>query len=55
MTGDIPGTQHLTALAIPDQLVDWRLALCFETAHATGMLDELPATVEQIATARACC
>lgn len=42
-------TQHLTALASPADLIDWRLALCFETAHTTGILDALPATPTQIA------
>ncbi|MQA11641.1 MAG: methyltransferase domain-containing protein [Pseudonocardiaceae bacterium] len=52
MPDDARGTQHLTALAAPDVLVDWRLAVCFETAHAAGVLDELPATATQIAAAR---
>lgn len=52
VTGDAGGTQHLTALAAPEALVDWRLAMCFETAHTTGVLDELPATAAQIAAAR---
>jgi len=46
------GTQRLTALAAPDDLVDWRLALCFETAHDAGILDELPARATDIAAAR---
>lgn len=49
--GRTPGTQHLTALASPEELVDWRLVVCYETAHVTGMLDGLPATAAQIAAA----
>ncbi|QOC91033.1 class I SAM-dependent methyltransferase [Micromonospora craniellae] len=49
---DIDGTQHLSALAAPGALADWRLALCFETAHDAGVLDGLPATAPQIAAAR---
>ncbi len=52
MEHDTPVTRHLTALAAPEELVDWRLALCFETAHHTGVLDELPASAEEIAAAR---
>lgn len=48
MTGD-SGTQHLTALAAPETLVDWRLAICFESAYTTGILDEFPASAERIA------
>lgn len=50
--GDWRGTQHLTALAAPEALVDWRLALCFDTAYSMGVLDELPGTAAQIAEAR---
>ncbi|MCP2330568.1 class I SAM-dependent methyltransferase [Actinoalloteichus caeruleus] len=52
MTNEPPSTQHLTALAAPDALIDWRLAVCYETAHTTGILDELPATAADIADAR---
>ncbi|WP_016697981.1 class I SAM-dependent methyltransferase [Actinoalloteichus spitiensis] len=52
MTHEPPSTQHLTALASPDELIDWRLALCYETAHTTGILDELPASAADIADAR---
>ncbi|MDN6352716.1 MAG: class I SAM-dependent methyltransferase [Corynebacterium sp.] len=45
----VVSTQCLTALASPDDLADWRLALCYEAAHATGILDALPATPAQIA------
>lgn len=53
MTGEeqVVSTQHLTALASPDAVVDWRLALCYETAHATGILDRLPATPGHLASA----
>ncbi|MGO2312944.1 class I SAM-dependent methyltransferase [Brachybacterium tyrofermentans] len=47
--GGIVSTQHLTALGSPDILVDWRLALCYETAHTAGILDALPATPSQVA------
>ncbi|MDA2811119.1 class I SAM-dependent methyltransferase [Nocardiopsis sp. RSe5-2] len=44
-------TQHLTALAAPDALIDWRLALCYETAHTTGILDALPGAPARVAEA----
>lgn len=52
MPSKTQGTQHLTALAAPPELVDWRLALCLEIAHSAGILDSLPATAAQIAAER---
>ncbi|MFV0428701.1 MAG: class I SAM-dependent methyltransferase, partial [Arachnia sp.] len=40
---------HLTALAPPEYLADWRLAVCWEAATATGLLNALPATVDEAA------
>ena len=42
-------TGHLTALAPPDQLVDWRLALAYQAASAGGVLDALPGSVADLA------
>ncbi|WP_158573761.1 hypothetical protein [Micromonospora craniellae] len=52
MTDDPRGTRDLTALAAPGVLADWRLAICVETAHTAGILDELPATAARVAAAR---
>jgi SAM-dependent methyltransferase len=43
------GTRHLTALAPPGELVDWRLALAYEAVAGAGVLDALPGTVAQLA------
>lgn len=51
MSSESRSTQHLTALADPGVLADWRLALCFETAYVEGMLDLIPRTAEQISAA----
>lgn len=41
--------QYLTALAPPDRLVDWRLAVTWEAAHSSGIFAALPGSVEEIA------
>ncbi|OLT54301.1 hypothetical protein BJF89_16935 [Corynebacterium sp. CNJ-954] len=41
--------QHLTALAAPEALPDWRVVIAVDTAVATGILDALPGTSVQIA------
>lgn len=38
-----------TALATPEKLVDWRLAVTWEAAVSSGLLDALPGTPEEIA------
>lgn len=47
--GGIVSTQHLTALASPDELVDWRLVLCYETAHTAGILDAISLDEQAVA------
>ncbi|NDL55840.1 methyltransferase [Phytoactinopolyspora mesophila] len=42
-------TRHLTALAPPGELVDWRLALSYEAVAGAGVLDALPGTSAQLA------
>lgn len=49
MTSPPDSTQHLTALAAPEVLPDWRVVIAVDAAETNGILDALPGTATQIA------
>jgi SAM-dependent methyltransferase len=48
MNGDLD-VDHLTALAPPGALTDWRLVVVWEAAVSTGLVDALPGTTQEVA------
>ncbi len=44
--------EELSFLAAPDRVGDWRMALLFDAAAEAGVLDDLPATADEVARRR---